>query len=142
LVVGLTPGSFWTDLGIFPSWLTSPSGLFNVKLIRVLRLRRVLKDLDTFERFIKRANLGILGTRTANNVQEWQLQLCRVLLSLFTLVSVSTGLIYTAEHTVNPGINNYFDALYFGLTTLTTVGFGGKFLWCFWLFLFFFLLTS
>ena len=57
-------------------------------------------------------------------MQDWQLQLARVALSLFTLISVATGLIYTAEHTVNPNINNYFDALYFGLTTLTTVGFG------------------
>ena len=34
------------------------------------------------------------------------------------------GLIYTAEHEVNPEIPDYFTALYFGLTTLTTVGYG------------------
>ena len=39
-------------------------------------------------------------------------------------LSVSSGLIYAAEHTSNPRINNYFHALYFGLCTLTTVGFG------------------
>ena len=39
-------------------------------------------------------------------------------------MSVSTGLIYSAEHEVNPQIPDYFTALYFGLTTLTTVGFG------------------
>jgi hypothetical protein len=124
LVVGLAPPTILAE--ILPPWLINPSGLFNLELLRVLRLRRVLQDLDTFEKFMERA-LGVLGTRTVNSIQEWQLQLCRVLLSLFTLVSVSTGLIYTAEHTVNPAINNYFDALYFGLTTLTTVGFGGKF---------------
>jgi hypothetical protein len=32
--------------------------------------------------------------------------------------------VYTAEHDVNPNIPDYFTALYFGLTTLTTVGFG------------------
>jgi len=69
--------------------------------------------------------LGFAQQRTVKKlVQEWQLQLARVVLSLYTLVSVATGLIYTAEHNVNPAINNYFDALYFGLTTLTTVGFG------------------
>jgi hypothetical protein len=58
------------------------------------------------------------------SVRPFQLQLARVLLSLFTLLSVSSGLIYTTEHGVNPDIPDYFSALYFGLTTLTTVGFG------------------
>ena len=58
------------------------------------------------------------------DVRPYQLQLARVIISIFTLVSVSTGLIYTAEHEVNPLIPDYFTALYFGLTTLTTVGFG------------------
>jgi hypothetical protein len=133
LLFGLTPASFWeaqqqhSSTAIYswltvPSWLTAPGGLFNLELLRVLRLRRVLRDLPTFENFEK--TLGIPNTGV---VQEWQLQLARVLLSLFTLVSVATGLIYTTEHGVNPAISNYFDALYFGLTTLTTVGFGGKY---------------
>jgi len=124
LLVGLTPASFWEDTPL-PSWLTSPSGLFNLELLRVLRLRRVLKDMSTFERFAVRALLGTTQRQTVKRiVQEWQLQLARVLLSLFTLVSVATGLVYTAEHSVNPAINNYFDALFFGVTTLATVGFG------------------
>jgi hypothetical protein len=59
-----------------------------------------------------------------SDVRPYQLQLARVAVSIFTLVSVSTGLIYAAEHEVNPCIPDYFTALYFGLTTLTTVGFG------------------
>jgi len=119
LAVTVTPASFWQ---ILPSALSQPSGLFNLQLLRVLRLQRFLQDLDTFDRFIERA----MGRNNANTyvVLDWQLQLARVVLSVFTLISVATGLIYTAEHTVNPNINNYFDALYFGLTTLTTVGFG------------------
>ena len=31
---------------------------------------------------------------------------------------------YEAEKTVNPAFSDFFAALYFGLTTLTTVGFG------------------
>jgi hypothetical protein len=133
LLFGLTPASFWEAQQqhastTFPSWLTVPSwlmtpgGLFNLELLRVLRLRRVLRDLPTFEKFEKTLGIPNIGV-----VLEWQLQLARVLLSLFTLVSVATGLIYTTEHEVNPAISNYFDALYFGLTTLTTVGFGGKY---------------
>jgi hypothetical protein len=96
--------------------MTSPSALINLELLRVLRLRRVFRDTASFLKF-ERA----LGIRTTG-VKEWQLQLARVLLSLFTLLSVSTGLIYTAEHGVNPCITNYFTALYFGLVTLSTVG--------------------
>jgi voltage-gated potassium channel Kch len=124
LMAGLASASFLSDTLALPSGLKNPSGLFNLELLRVLRLRRVLRDLNTLERFLERALLGSVSERSVNLVQEWQLQLARVVLSLFTLVSVATGLIYTAENGVNPSINNYFDALYFGLTTLTTVGFG------------------
>jgi len=36
----------------------------------------------------------------------------------------ASGLIYAAESGSNAQISDFFDALYFGLTTLTTVGFG------------------
>ena len=104
---------------LLPPWLVGQSGLVNLRLLRILRLQRVLSDLDTFARF-----QIALGLPVQPNVQNYQLQLARVVLSLFTLLSVSTGLIYTAEHNVNPQIPDYFTALYFGLTTLTTVGFG------------------
>jgi len=101
-----------------PSWLVGQSALVNLRLLRILRLQRVLQDLETFASF-----QTALGLRV-REVQVYQLQLARILLSLFTLLSVSTGLIYTAEHRVNPEIPDYFTALYFGITTLTTVGFG------------------
>ena len=93
-------------------------GLQNLLLLRILRLQRVLSDIDTFSRF--EMALGL----PPESVRPFQLQLARILLSLFTLLSVSSGLIYTTEHGVNPEIPDYFSALYFGLTTLTTVGFG------------------
>ncbi|KAL3914068.1 MAG: hypothetical protein SGARI_000322 [Bacillariaceae sp.] len=96
------------------------AGLQNLLLLRVLRLRRVLTDCTTFSRFIRALGLS----RYSSQIKPYQLQLARVLLSIFTLLSVSTGLIYTAEHAVNPLFTDYFTALYFGLTTLTTVGFG------------------
>ena len=98
--------------------LQDSSGLQNLLLLRVLRLQRVLTDINTFSRF--RRALGL----SKQNIRPYQLQLARVLLSLFTLLSVASGLIYSAEHNVNPDIPDYFTALYFGLTTLTTVGFG------------------
>jgi len=116
IVVVLIPLSVQS---IFPflSVANSP-GLQNLLLLRILRLQRVLSDIDTFSRF--EMALGL----PPESVRPFQLQLARVLLSLFTLLSVSSGLIYTTEHGVNPDIPDYFSALYFGLTTLTTVGFG------------------
>jgi len=103
---------------VFALGIQDSPGLQVLLLLRVLRLRRVLTDINTFRRFA--VALGI----KRSDVRQYQLQLARVLLSLFTLLSVASGLIYTAEHDVNPDIPDYFTALYFGLTTLTTVGFG------------------
>lgn len=100
-----------------PPWLTSQTGLTNLRLLRILRLQRVLQDLETFSTFTNALGLGYV-----KQVQPYQLQLARVILSLFTLLSVSAGLIYAAEHGVNQEMDNYFSALYYALTTLTTVG--------------------
>merc|ERR1719491_311120 len=99
--------------------LSSSSGLINLRLLRILRLQLVLSDLETFGNF--EIALGL----KPSDIRPYQLQLARVILSIFTLTSVSAGLIYTSEHTANPeAFPDYFTALYFGLTTLTTVGFG------------------
>jgi len=117
-VVGLASQ---TELGrSLPVWLISNNALINLRLLRILRVQRVLRDIDTFQRFERAVGIS-------TEIKAWQLQLARVMLSIFTLLSVATGLIYTAEHRVNPQITDYFTALYFGLTTLTTVG---TFLFC------------
>ena len=113
----------------FPDWLSGQSGLINLRLLRVLRLQRVLQDELIFSKFVYAINPynnnnGMMKGSGAAIVQPWELQLARVVLSLFTLLSVAAGLIYTTEHLVNPDIEDYFTALYFTLTTLTTVGFG------------------
>jgi len=105
-----------------PGWLISTSSansaLLNLRLLRILKFQRVLTNQNTYMNF--EMALGMKQT----DVRPYQLQLARVVISIFTLVSVSTGLIYTAEHDANPLFTDYFTALYFGLTTLTTVGFG------------------
>jgi len=105
-----------------PGWLlstsSSNSALLNLRLLRILKFQRVLTNEKTYMNF--EMALGMKQT----DVRPYQLQLARVVISIFTLVSVSTGLIYTAEHEANPLFTDYFTALYFGLTTLTTVGFG------------------
>jgi len=107
-----------------PSWCTSTGGLQNLRLLRILRLQRLLVDIETFTNFQTALGFQAKNGNSGGGVKSYQLQLARVVLSLFTLLSVASGLIYTAEHRVNPDIPDYFTALYFGLTTLTTVGFG------------------
>mmetsp|Transcript_20467 Transcript_20467/g.40950 ORF Transcript_20467/g.40950 Transcript_20467/m.40950 type:complete len:499 (+) Transcript_20467:130-1626(+) len=109
------PTSFFSNL--FPA--VAGDGLVSLRLLRLLRFQEVLSDLETFRQF-ESALFGI----NPKDVKSWQLQFARVLISIFTLLFVSSGLIYSAEHTVNPQIPDFFTALYFGLTTLTTVGFG------------------
>ncbi|KAL9187659.1 hypothetical protein ACHAXT_006037 [Thalassiosira profunda] len=106
-----------------PGWLvtsSTSSALLNLRLLRVLKFQRVLTDQKTYADF----EMAIGMRKRTSDVRPYQLNLARVIISIFTLVSVSTGLIYTAEHETNPQIPDYFTALYFGLTTLTTVGFG------------------
>jgi len=44
--------------------------------------------------------------------------------NLFVFLFIMTGLIYATQFPENPHIQNYADALYFTVTTLTTTGFG------------------
>ena len=101
-----------------------PSSLSVLRLLRSLRFQRLLVDVETFGRF--RAALGIENLSSGDRMQDATLlQLARVLTSLFTLLFVASGLIYAAESDVNSSnFPDYFTTLYFGLTTLTTVGFG------------------
>merc|ERR1712070_957651 len=87
---------------ILPRWLTSKVGLQNLRLLRILRLQRPLQNQKSFSRYLQALGLP------PYNVRPYQLQLARVIFSLFTLLSVSSGLIFAAEHMVNPQITNYF----------------------------------
>ena len=106
---------------VVPLIVDSAAALINLRLLRITRFSKILDDVDTFVTFQR--GLG-LSESMVQTPKPWQLQLTRVLLSLFTLLSVATACIYAAEHEKNPAFSDYFTALYFGMTTLTTVGFG------------------
>ena len=110
-MISIFPGFGFINI---PISMLPKSALVNLRLLRILRLSRVLTDLETFGKF--EIALGL----KPSDVKSYQLELAKVLLSIFTLLSVATGLIYSAEHQYNPQIPDYFTALYFGLTTLTT----------------------
>jgi voltage-gated potassium channel len=116
--LALTTSVYTFGVTSVPVWLMTNSALVNLRLLRLLRLQELLIDIDTFKKVAEAVGIKSEGVR------PYQLQLTRVVITIFSLLSVSSGLIYTAEHEVNPAIPDYFTALYFGLTTLTTVGFG------------------
>ncbi len=45
-------------------------------------------------------------------------------INLMVFIFVVTAIVYVLQSETNPSINNYIDALYFTITTLTTTGFG------------------
>ncbi len=45
-------------------------------------------------------------------------------INLLVFIFVVTAVVYVLQGEVNPSINNYIDAMYFTITTLTTTGFG------------------
>jgi len=111
------------DLAAFLPFLLALAGfgrdsftLQFLRLLRILRLQRFLRNRLSFSRLVGMANAGA--------VNPFELQLARTVTSISTLVFISSGLIYNAEHAVNPAFPNFFATLYFGLVTLTTVGYG------------------
>jgi voltage-gated potassium channel len=92
---------------LLPAVIENLAFLRVMRALRLLRSYRVLRDLRGRSRFIRR-NEHILDS----------------ILNLAVFIFVVTALVYVLQVRVNPGINNYVDALYFTVTTLTTTGFG------------------
>ena len=81
-----------------------------LRLARSLRLLRsyvVVKELRRHSRFFAKNEEVIFSA-----------------LNLLVFIFVVTATVYEFQVSVNDSINNYIDALYFTITTLTTTGFG------------------
>jgi voltage-gated potassium channel len=102
----------WADI-IVVTTLLAPLFFGNLIFLRVLRALRllrsyhVLRDLRKTSPFFKK-NEDIIQS----------------VISLGVFIFVVTALVYVLQVRSNPLINNYIDALYFTVTTLTTTGFG------------------
>ena len=89
-------------------------GAFDVSIVLAFRWFRMLRLV----RLLENARFGSFNS-------EDLFSFARILLTLFTIVFVYSGLIYQVEHSVNPqGFRTILDALYFAVATMTTVGFG------------------
>ncbi|MGK7954165.1 MAG: ion transporter [Crocosphaera sp.] len=103
--------SFIDLLSILPLFL----GFIDIRFIRILRWFRVLRllRLINFETSLFRIK------------SEDGIILVRIFLILFSLIFIYSGAIYQIEHYSNPKVfKTFFDALYFSVVTMTTVGFG------------------
>ena len=90
-------------------------GWIDIRFLRVFRWFRVLRIVRFWK--IEKRLLGIKA--------EDSIVFVRIFLTLFTLIFVYAGLIYQVEHQVNSDrLQNFFDAFYFVVVTMTTVGYG------------------
>ena len=90
-------------------------GWTNLSFIRVFRWFRILRIIRFW-----RIEKQILGFKTEDSIV-----FVRIFLTLFTLIFVYAGLIYQVEHQINSDrLENFFDAFYFVVVTMTTVGYG------------------
>lgn len=78
-----------------------------VRMLRLLRSYHLLKELREASSWFRR-NEDILQSAV----------------NLVVFIFVVTAIVFVIEDDRNPNINNYLDALYFTVTTLTTTGFG------------------
>ncbi len=91
------------------------TGFMDIRFIRIFRWFRILRII----RFWK-LELFLIGIKSSDSIV-----FIRIFLTLFSLIFVYSGLIYQVEHTINPtGLENFFDAFYFVVVTMTTVGYG------------------
>ncbi|MBU1623252.1 MAG: potassium channel family protein, partial [Nanoarchaeota archaeon] len=79
------------------------------RMMRVLRFQRIFKSKDTM----------------FGKLSDSQLIIIRIIITIFTIILISSGLIWTVENKVNPDqIGTIWDAMYFAIVTMATVGYG------------------
>jgi len=102
----------WADLAAIASFLAPVAGE-GFAFLRVLRTLRLLRTYQLLSRL-----------RQDSNLFRMREDLVLAIANLVVFVFIMTGLIYSLQHDKNPDINNFVDALYFTVATLTTTGFG------------------
>jgi voltage-gated potassium channel len=107
----------WEYIKSFYSLVDILSILYIFQPLRLLRILALLRIFRLgFYRFI------LEGFIVTFRESLTQLIFLTIIFSIFLFFM--SFLIYSVEHNHNPGIKNFFDAVYFTYITLTTVGYG------------------
>ncbi len=102
-----------TDLVVIASLILAPIVTENFAFLRVLRALRLL-----------RSHRAISELRQTSRFFARNEEVLHSIVNLVVFIFVCTALVYVLQVKQNPSINNYIDALYFTVATLTTTGFG------------------
>lgn len=97
-------------------WIDALALIPAIRALRVLRLLRLLRLVRSFAGFY-RAAMHVQGLARHRGF-AW------LIVSWLSVMVVCSAFVYQAEHGVNALISSPFDALWWGVTTLTTVGYG------------------
>ncbi len=108
LVKPMTIVDFIVIVSLFvPALIGNFAFLRLVRSLRLLRSYIVARELRRYSRFFAKNEEVIFSA-----------------LNLLVFIFVVTAIVYEFQVPINDSINNYVDALYFTITTLTTTGFG------------------
>lgn len=106
-----TPMAIIDFISIVPMFVTAQGWQF----VRILRIFRILRLL----RVLQKDGLVV------SYYTEFHLRVFRILFTVFCLIFISSSTIYTVEQDFAPSVfATFFDAFYFSVVTLTTVGYG------------------
>jgi voltage-gated potassium channel len=97
-------------------WIDALSLAPPIRAIRVLRLLRLLRLVRAFSGFF-RAAMHVEGL-ARHRAFGW------LIVAWLSVMVICSAAVYAAEHGVNKLIDSPFDALWWGVSTLTTVGYG------------------
>jgi voltage-gated potassium channel len=90
-----------------------PATLGNFAFLRVIRAMRIARSYQVTRRIREYSRFFAVNEEIIFSA-----------INLIVFIFVVTAVVYVLQQESNPAINNYVDALYFTITTLTTTGFG------------------
>jgi len=93
--------------------LFAPLFVGNLALLRVLRSLKILRTYY----------IANLVKKQSKTVAQYHATVISIL-NFLVFLAIMTAIVFVAEAQFNPQINNYLDALYFTVATLTTTGYG------------------
>jgi voltage-gated potassium channel len=116
----LTPLAIVDLIVVLPFYLAFFMGQ-HLNFLRILRMLRVIRIIPIFKLFRYSRSLQILGSVLKNKAEDL---LVAVFIG-FVVLMVTSTLMFVVEHQAQPDkFTNMLDAMWWGVETLTTVGYG------------------